>query len=364
MVDEINHIKTKVSKLNVKQRRELIDFIRNSYSLFNEYAKVEKCPFCGSSHIVKNGTRKEINRYICRDCRKSFTYKSSTILKGIHELNKWNAFVEDFVTLNITTIKGLTQKLGISTQTAIDWRHKLLSALVSKENSFTNETVEFDEVFFLISRKGRRNLGIKDKRNYRSWRRSQVGDSDYNTKIFFTYGRTNKHIELTLSHMGRTSAADLERYFLPSKFRGITAITDMHRSYSKFFEGNGIPHKTFRGDEHVNPDDTSIHNQTINAYSRDFGNFVNRHMKGVSTKYIGFYAKWFEFIVNTTKFIKAKISEGKSIRFNIADDICSNILDDTFGLEFYRQSEYSFLNFLRANGRTNWGDCRTHYYAT
>ena len=362
MRDEIGHLKTKVSKLSVKQRRELIDFIKNSYSVFNEYATVEKCPACGSKHIVKNGTRKGITRHICRNCRKSFTYKSTTILKGIHELNKWNAFVEDFVTLNISTVKRIAERLDISTQTAIDWRHKLLSALVSKENTFTNETVEFDEAFFLISRKGRRNLGIQDKKKYMKWRCKQVGDSDYNTKVFFTYSRTNNYIELTLSHMGRTSAADLERYFLPSKFKSIAAITDRHRSYAKFFKKSRIPHKTFRGSDHVNPNDKTIHNQTINAYTRDFKNFVNKHMKGVSTKYIGFYAKWFEFIVNTSKVI-AKVSKRKSFGFNLADNICNNILADSVGLEFYRQSEYSFLNFLKINKRSNWGSCKNHYYA-
>lgn len=356
---KIDNLKSKIEKLSVKQKRDLINFIKNSYSVFNEIASVDKCPHCGSSHIVKNGTRNEITRYLCRECSKSFTYRSTTVLKGIHKLNKWNSFVEDFVTLNISTINEIKTKLEISTQTAIDWRHKLLAVLVNKENSFVNETVEFDETYFRISRKGRKNLNIKDKSAYKEWRKSLVGDSKYNVKMFFTYGRENSHLDLCMNHMGRSSVKKLESYFLPNRFQNITLISDEHISYKAFCKKHNITHFTFNSKDHVNPTDATIHNQTINAYTREFKQFVNHHLKGVSTKYLGFYAKWFEFISNVKKTIQ-KISK---VKFNLAETICNNILSDFNGLEFYRQSEFSFIQFLKANQRNDYGSCK-HYYTT
>ena len=274
-------------------------------------------------------------------------------------------FVEDFITLNISSIKEITKTLDISIQTAIDWRHKLLSALVSKENKFENETIEFDETYFLISRKGVQDLGIKNQKVYRKWRRgkAKIGDSKYNVKMFFTYGRENSHLDLCMNHMGRSSVEKLENYFLPNKFKNIRIISDEHITYSAFCMKHNIPQQTFNSKDHVNPNDKTIHNQTINAYSRDFKNFVNIRLKGVSTKYLGFYAKWFEFIINTKKAIQNKISENKSSKFNFADEICYNVLADNNGLEFFRQSEYSFKNFLKANGRTIYGSCRNYYAA-
>jgi transposase-like protein len=39
-----------------------------------EYKKEIKCKYCGSVHIVKNGFQENRNqRYICRDCKKSFS---------------------------------------------------------------------------------------------------------------------------------------------------------------------------------------------------------------------------------------------------------------------------------------------------
>ena len=136
-------------------------------------------------------------------------------------------------------------------------------------------------------------------------------------------------------------------------------LTDKHPSYKAFCIKHNIEQKTFLSKDHINFDDRQVHNQTVNAYIRDFKDFVNKHLKGVSTKYINSYAKWFEFIINTRK----KIREIKNIKFNIADDICNNVLADYNGLELYRQSEYSFVNFLKNNGRTNFGNCKKHYYA-
>jgi len=359
----INSLKSKINKLNVSQKRELINYIKTNYSVFDEYAEVKCCPYCYSNHIIKNGTRKGITRYLCKDCKKTFTYKSNTILKGIHQLNKWNEFVEDFITLNISSIKHISEKLNVSIQTAINWRHKLLSALVNKENTFKDETIEFDEIFFLISRKGRRNMNINDYKAYKHWRENQVGDSDYAVKVFFTYSREKRKLELNKSHMGRTSVKDLENYFLPNKFENITAITDGHRSYSSYFYRYNVPHKTFKSKNHINKSNKNIHNQTINAYAKGFKDFVNRHLRGVSTKYLDFYAKWYEFMINIKKEIENRIiKEETKIRFNITDKICENVLSDINGLEFFRQSEIGFQRFLKENGRTDYGFCSTHYY--
>jgi transposase-like protein len=360
----IQNLKNKINGLTVNQKKELIDHIKESYSVFDEYSNVEKCPYCQSTHFVKNGKRKGVQRYKCKSCNKSFIYKTNTVLYNIKKINKWNDFVEDFLTLNISTIKQITYKLDISIQTAINWRHKLLSALVAKYNTFENETIEFDEIFMLISRKGRRGMNIKDYSAYRIWRESQVGDSDYAVKVFFTYSRDKKKMDLYTSHMGRTKVKDLENYFLPNKFKNIIVITDKHRSYASFFKRFKYNHKSFKSKYHIDPNDKSIHNQTVNAYAHGFKSFINREMHGVSTKYLDFYVKWFEFMINVKKQIESKIDNYSSkIKFDLTDKICENILADNNGLEFFRQSEISFDRFLNENGRTNWGVCSTHYYA-
>ena len=182
--------------------------------------------------------------------------------------------------------------------------------------------------------------------------------------MFVTYGRNKGNLELTVSHMGRTSRNDLENYFTTNKFENFTAYTDRHKSYISFFKKHNINYKTFISKNHVCKSNKDVHNQTANAYTNQFKLFVNSSLHGVSTKFIGFYAKWYEFMVNIKKEIKKIIEDTKqTVRFDLTDKICNNILDDFNGLEFYRQSEYSFLQFLKVNKRTNFGNCKNHYYS-
>ena len=354
-------IKHRIKKLSIKDKKDLIAYIKSSYSVFDDYSAVVKaCPVCGSNHIVKNGKRKEVQKYVCKDCKKNFNYKTNTVLSKIQKLNKWNEFVEDFISLNITSLKALKEKLNVSEQTVFNWRQKLLSAIVLKTDAtFQNEAIEFDETWLRISRKGRRNMGITNKQIYRAWRKKQVGDSKYNVKVFFAYGRESKNLDLYQSHTGRTSTAHMNTYFTSNKFKDIRIYSDAHVSYKSFFRINNIQHETFISVKHINFDNRNVHNQTVNAFTERFKHFVNGHMRGVSTKYLGFYIKWFQFINES----KVKERKDEELKFNLTDVVCDNVVKEKFGIELYRQSELSFIRFLNHNGRTNYGDCKHHYYA-
>lgn len=357
-------IKYKIDRCSLEQKKELEIYIKNSYHIFDEYSSCESCPICHSKRICKNGLRKSVQKYLCRSCGKNFNYKTNTVLSGIHleKLKKWNLFVEDFLSLNITPLKLLKKKLGVSEQTVFNWRHKLLAAVSTYTKcKFKDEKIELDEAWFRISRKGRRNLGIKDKSKYRSWRKKQVGDSDYNVKLFFSFGRGSRLLDVHTSHTGRTSAAHMERYFTKDVFdwKSITVYSDSHYTYKGFFKKNNIQHETFIGKNHINYSNKEVHNQTINAFVRGFKYFVNEHLRGVSSKYIGLYASWFQFLNQC----KVEAFKKEELRFNVTDEICENIVEDKIGLELYRQTEVSFARFLKENGRTNFGDCKHHYYA-
>lgn len=354
-------IKHRINHLSIQEKKSLVDYIKGSYSVFDDYSlDVKACPVCNSTYIVKNGLRKDVQKYICKDCKKNFNYKTNTVLSRIQKLNKWNEFVEDFLSLNITSLKALKKKLNLSEQTVFNWRHKLLSAIVLKTNStFSEEAIEFDETWSRLSRKGRRNMNIKDKSRYRSWRKKQVGDSKYNTKVLFSFGRDSKQLDVHQSHTGRTSSIHMKSYFTSDKFKNVTVYSDAHVTYKSFFKANNIPHGMFIGKEHINYSDKNIHNQTINSYIRGFKYLINEHLRGVSTKYLPLYIKWYQFIHQS----KLQAFKKEELKFDLTDEICENIIDDRFGLELYRQSEVSFIKFLKNNGRTNFGDCKNHYYA-
>jgi hypothetical protein len=226
---------------------------------------------------------------------------------------------------------------------------------------FTNEEIEFDEVVCKLSRKGCTGLNINPelKNTYRCWRRGQRGDSKYNVKLFFSIGRDSRNIDICQSHMGRTSTNDMSNYFTESKFNNIVVLSDSHQTYQSFFKTRNIEQHTFIANDHVNPTNRNVHNQTINVYAKNFKEMINSHFKGVSTKYISFYAKWFQFICNT----KTQMNQLTSRVVKLEEVICDKVIAATNGLEMYRQSEYAFNSFMKANHRSVFGHCKNHYYA-
>lgn len=56
------------------------------------------CPYCKSQHFIKNGKRNHQQRYLCRDCRRSFMGQTNTIFSGSKkELTVWKLYVDCMV---------------------------------------------------------------------------------------------------------------------------------------------------------------------------------------------------------------------------------------------------------------------------
>lgn len=55
-------------------------------------------------------------------------------------------------------MKEIARKVGISQQTAFDWRHKILSAVEGVSDCKFKGIAEIDDVWFLYSQKGRKGL--------------------------------------------------------------------------------------------------------------------------------------------------------------------------------------------------------------
>jgi len=363
---DLRKLKGKLGKLSVKEKKDLITYLKNSYSVFEgERTDVKKCPHCNSNKIVKNGTRKNgHHKYICKDCKKNFTFRTGTVISSVQKLGAWNAFVEDFMSLHFSSLSELTKRLKISRQTAFNWRHKLLNALENNQIKFSSEIVEYDDVFMLLSRKGRQNMDISKESWYRKWRRHQVGESKYNTKIFVAYGRTSKQLDLTLATMGKVTKKSLEKYFTKDKFDNVTVHSDRHPSYMAFFDDANVQHHSFKASStHVNWTNKDVHVQSLNAHVNGLKEFTNGYLKGVSTKYINSYLKWYMFIHEVKQFLNRKIELDTTLQYNIADTICDEIVNDKKGLGIYRRIECAYDEFLKENGRTNFGKCKNHYYA-
>ena len=113
------------------------------------------CIYCEGSRVVKNGTRKDgTQRYLCRDCGKSFIPSSHSVTSRTRKrLSVWADYLRCM--MDRKTLKESAEECQISVSTAFAWRHKILDALQELAGrACLDGTVEADETYFNVSYKG------------------------------------------------------------------------------------------------------------------------------------------------------------------------------------------------------------------
>jgi len=123
------------------------------------------CPHCGSSTIIKKGTRANgIKEFQCKECKKKFTLFTNTILeKTQYHYDIWihvlkmvlNGMPTEHIHKNLIDDFGLD---GLDYKTVFLWKHKLINAMANMPMPKLSGIVQIDETFFRESQKGSRDL--------------------------------------------------------------------------------------------------------------------------------------------------------------------------------------------------------------
>ncbi len=250
-----------------------------------EEAHVVCCPHCESKLFVKNGKRGEIQKYKCKACCKVFNSKTGTTLHRMQKTDKFELY-QSLMLESYYPLKQIAKKVGISIQTAFDWRHKVLSGTVKDDKAFEGIT-EIDDIWFLYSQKGRKGLDYSRKRGGSK----RAGDNDFQAKLLITTDR-NKTTDMSLTRIGRLKKADIERKISGRFSEGCALVSDKHRSIAAFAKSEKLEHISFKASEHSAGGE--YHVQNINNMAAGLKTIINRTLKGVSTKYLENYANWYQ----------------------------------------------------------------------
>lgn len=119
------------------------------------YASGLECPRCQSTKIVKNGTYKHRQNYICKDCQKALSTHTGTAISGIHKRERFMQYTQCLA--EGLTIKQSAEHLGISISTSFAWRHKHLSALKPAKVDNMQKIKSLLTIKTPFSQKGSRN---------------------------------------------------------------------------------------------------------------------------------------------------------------------------------------------------------------
>lgn len=103
-------LKDSINRLSDVDLQELFNYIGERMSLkslsnglnneFKEsrFANGQKCPYCDSNEVVKNGTRKNRQRYLCKKCSKSFNDLTMSALSNTKlPLETWIEYAKGMI---------------------------------------------------------------------------------------------------------------------------------------------------------------------------------------------------------------------------------------------------------------------------
>ena len=258
------------------------------------------CIYCGGTHVVKNGTRKDgTQRFLCRDCRRSFLPTSVSVISRTRKrLSVWASYLNCM--LDKKTLKETAEECGISMATSFSWRHKILDALHElSDKVYLDGEVEADETFFDVSYKGNhKDFSLPrepHKRGHSVHTRGLSSD-----KVCVPCAVDGAGISFARpAKLGKVSSECIRDTFEGVISPHATLCTDNEKAYLEFAREKKIRLIQMGTDSRLTEKDGRVYGiQRVNAYHSRLKGFLQR-FHGVSTKYLGNYIVWNDIMENS-----------------------------------------------------------------
>jgi transposase-like protein/IS1 family transposase len=113
------------------------------------------CPHCGAIGVVRWGQTRGLQRWRCKECRRTFTALTGTGLGHLRLRDRWTDYAESI--RRGEPLKQAAERCGIHINTAFRWRHRFLQGGAHSLERLTGIT-EADETFVRRSAKGQPEL--------------------------------------------------------------------------------------------------------------------------------------------------------------------------------------------------------------
>lgn len=251
------------------------------------------CVHCVGVKMKRNGKYRNRQRYLCRNCGKSFNDLTNSPVSGTRYLGKWSKFF--LLMVEGYTLSKISERLGIHLSTAFYWRHKVPFALRSLGFQTLKGIVESDETFFKESLKGRKVVHRKPKE--RGGRDKKRGISNLKIAVVVAQDR-NGQVIAKKAGTGRVRAEEIDAVI--GDFIEPSSLLCTATNYKKFALMRELKHETINLSKEGYVKKGIYHLQHVNSYHKRLKDWMQR-FQGVATKYLDNYLYWFNFLQQSKK---------------------------------------------------------------
>ena len=299
----IKSILTDIQTLPLNQVEELLsyleEFLVSNSQVEQIYEDVKDvrlskgkiCPHCSSELISKNGKYNGKQRYICKDCKRTFTdFTNSAIYRSKKSLDKWLKYAKCMI-MGLS-IRKSAKIVGINIATSFFWRHKILDCISAfLGTGHVDGLIEADEVFFAENFKGTKTINMPRESHKRGKSIKKRGISKEQICVATALDRQGNLIIEPLCK-GRMTYKELENLYKGHIGENSILCTDSHKSYIRFATDFNLDHKRIKTGKHK---EDIYHIQHINNLHSNLKRWMRR-FNGVASKYISNYMHWFKWL--------------------------------------------------------------------
>lgn len=312
--DELTILRQLFSNLSDEQKRDFLESIKSNVETSRtidmsnsvhdfigskkfKSGRPEECPFCKNHHVIKNGKKDGIQRYLCKNCGKTFGNTHNTILKSSKkDLSVWKKYIHCMI--EKYPLRRCAKECGIDLTTAFYWRHKILDALQNMmDDVMLDGIVEADETFTNLSYKGNhKNFKLPRRSFKRGGKASKRGLSK--EKVCISCGINLNGLSISrISNLGKPKWTDIKKVLDGRIEKDSVFVTDSFRGYQRLSYEMNLNHIRISRNRHTN----GIFNiQLLNNYHSQLKRMINIRFNGVATKYLNNYLVYHN-LVNFSK---------------------------------------------------------------
>lgn len=281
-----------VDSCNSDQFRRLKEIL-HAYELRNKAAanletpfSQVKCPHCHSKDKQRWGKRNGMQRYRCKQCRKTYNSLSGTPLARLRKKEQWLEYSDCLI--SGVSIRKAASLCKIHRNTSFKWRHRFLANSKAIAPDKLTGIIEADETYFLKSEKGNKHLKRKPRK--RGGKAKKRGLSKEQVCVLVCRDRQAN----TINHIFENFTGDHLTHFLNSRITtDILFCSDGKTVYKKFVKENGYRHGCLNLSKGIRVIKDIVHIQNVNAYHGRLKEWLHR-FHGVATKYLDNYLAWYK----------------------------------------------------------------------
>ncbi len=273
---QFRHIKQCIKGIDDKQK------VANSIETpYNEM----KCPHCSETKVQRWGKCSGLQRYRCKNCRRTFNSLTGTPLARLRKKEIWIDFAK-CINEGLSVRKSASI-CKVNKNTTFKWRHRFLQNAKEIKTDSLQGIVEADETYFLRSEKGNRNLKREPRK--RGGNAKNSGISKERVCLFVSRDRNKNTFDKLFD---KFNSGELEKVFNNVLSKDSLFCSDSKSVYVSYTRKNNIRHGRLNisGGEHVKKD--IVHVQNVNSYHSRLKEWIRR-FHGVATKYLENYVSWF-----------------------------------------------------------------------